>query len=532
MHGRAWLPQRLMARGPFLAWLILPGLLLLPVSALAILGRFDGLYGQDPFAYYNYAVGPLRENLLHLRPPPPFFWPPGYPLFVTFASFVVGATPLAGQLVSLLMGALTPVLTALMARELLPCLSVTETAQSGEGGEERLSSHIPLLAGLLVALTPQLWQSSLVVMSDATGLAAATLGAWALARYGRGGKPGWLVLAGAALAWAAITRWIYGLVAALCATYALALLAAHARLRQGRLAVRHGLGAALAAGMILFPVLIPALIGLQNASGSAPFAVDLEVYRWSPANALHREFITADGLLRYRLPNGLYYALAPLHTFFFTPLLAPFILPGLYVVARRRALAPWLLGVGWAAIVYGFHAGAPWQNFRFTLAYLPPLAVLAAAGLAEVHRRLSARPWLERGLAAIVVIGLGWMAIGGVRLAWGFISRKNGDLEIVRRVESETPSGGRLLTFGLTLTFQHYSHLETLELFHLSGTDLTNLVMEHRPTFLLIDTVNVETQWAGRPPSKNYDWLRAGPGLVTVDRLGSYTLFKVDDLLP
>ena len=112
------------------------------------------------------------------------------------------------------------------------------------------------------------------------------------------------------------------------------------------------------------------------------------------------------------------------------------------------------------------------------------------------------------------------------------ISRKNGDLEIVRRVESETPSGGRLLTFGLTLTFQHYSHLETLELFHLSGTDLTNLVMEHRPTFLLIDTVNVETQWAGRPPSENYDWLRAGPGLVTVDRLGSYTLFKVDDLLP
>ncbi|MEZ4768398.1 MAG: hypothetical protein R2844_08225 [Caldilineales bacterium] len=40
--------------------------LALPVLVVgaAVLRRFDGLYGQDPFAYYDYAVGPLRAAIL------------------------------------------------------------------------------------------------------------------------------------------------------------------------------------------------------------------------------------------------------------------------------------------------------------------------------------------------------------------------------------------------------------------------------------------------------------------------------------
>ena len=44
-------------------------------------------------------------------------------------------------------------------------------------------------------------------------------------------------------------------------------------------------------------------------------------------------------------------------------------------LGRRTRLArpTALLILGWAGVVYAFHAGAAWQNFRFTLAYLPPL---------------------------------------------------------------------------------------------------------------------------------------------------------------
>ncbi|MGH2524863.1 MAG: ArnT family glycosyltransferase, partial [Anaerolineales bacterium] len=349
-------------------------------GALALWWRFDGLYGQDPFAYFDYATGPARASLIRLGFLPSFYWPPGYPVLVAFASFVLGPIPLAGQLVSLLAGGATAVFTGLLAREVW---------QPNAGHASSVTCF--LLAGLLVALNAQLVQSSVVVMSDATGLAAATLGVWALARYGRVGKAGWLWLASGALAWAIVTRWIYGLVAVPCAAYVLWVLLRRARACQKLLALRHGLGAALVSGLILLPVIIPALTSLVRSTGPAPFAVDLEVYRWNPLNAFQREFVTADGHLSYAWPNGLYYALAPAHIYYFTPLLALFIVLGVWAVWQRRSIEWWLLIVGWAAMVYAFHAGAAWQNFRFTLAYLPPLAVLAAAGLVEMQQRLRPR---------------------------------------------------------------------------------------------------------------------------------------------
>ena len=81
---------------------------------------FDGLYGQDAYGYFDYAVGPLRAAIERAEPLPPFFWPPGYPLLVAALSFVLGPTPLVGQVVSLAMAALVPIFTALLARELAP----------------------------------------------------------------------------------------------------------------------------------------------------------------------------------------------------------------------------------------------------------------------------------------------------------------------------------------------------------------------------------------------------------------------------
>jgi hypothetical protein len=100
--------------------LLLPGLVvLLPVAALVLIRRFDGLYGQDAFAYYDYAVGPLRQSLLALRvvPPPEFYWPPGFPALVAIVSLALGTTPLAAQLVSLVMGTVAAVATAALTRE-------------------------------------------------------------------------------------------------------------------------------------------------------------------------------------------------------------------------------------------------------------------------------------------------------------------------------------------------------------------------------------------------------------------------------
>ncbi len=486
-------------------WVWLP--VLVPTALLALAGRFDGLYGQDPFAYYDYAVGPLRQSLLRLEPPPPFFWPPGYPFLVALVSLIVGETPLAGQVVSLASGSLVPLFTLLLAREVW-----------GDG--EPCPGLVPAVAGSVAAFTGQLWQSSAVVMADTAGLAAATLGVTFLARYGRRGRLADLVVAASALAGATLCRWIYALVAVPCALYALS---AVLRRQRGRQALLHVGAPALVVGLLLGPLVVPAAQALTgSSSGLAPFAGDLQVYTWHPGNALRREFVTVDGHLRYRFPNGLYYALAPAHPFFFTPLLASFLVPGVWALVRRPTPARLWLILGWAGVVYAFHAGAPWQNFRFTLAYLPPLAVVAAVGIAVVGERLG-----FRAVMAILAVGLVLMGVGGVRLSNRFIARKQADLELVRWVEAHVEPGARLITFEMTLTFRHYSALETWELFTLTPEELAALVADGRPTFLLLHVARVEAQWRDLAPGVNYRRLREGPGLVRLGERRGYVLFRV-----
>lgn len=502
-------------------WLLALGLII-PVGAggVALLEGFDGLYGQDPFAYFDYAMGPVRSSLLGLEPLAPFFWPPGYPLLVALVSLVLGPQPLAGQLVSLASGALVPVSTALLAREVWP--QTAEPSSPVPGGTVPLP--VPLLAGVLVACTGQLWQSSVVVMADTLGLAGATVGVWALARYGRRAGLRWLLLAAALLAAATMTRWIYGIVGIPCAAYALHVAFRH--LRTGT-ALAHAGAAAVVTGGILGPVLVPALLDvLRQGSGFLPFAGNFQVYRWNPLAAFEHEFVTADGRLAYALPTGIYYALAPARWAFFTPILAPLILPGIWMAVRRRAAAPTLLLLGWVGAVWAFHAGAAYQNFRFTLAFLPPLAILAAIGAQGVLAGLLRRRAFPVAVG-VVALGLGLMVAAGIHTTRSLIGFKNRSLEVVSWTEARTSADARLVTFDMTSTFRHYSSLPTLELYDQDPAGLAVLLEAEEPLYLLVDRVRMEGQWAEDAPGRNTRWLEAGPGLTPLGETHGFTLYRI-----
>lgn len=492
---------------------------LLPLPFLLLAGvvwpRFDGLYGQDAYAYYGYGTGVLREFLANGAPFPAFFWPPGYPLGLALLSLVAGPTPLIGQIVSLTAAALTPLFTYLLARELRP-----------------QDEWVPFVAALLVALNGQLWQSAVVVMADTTGLMFATLGMWAVARFGRtvGGR--WLVLAAAAMAYALLTRWAYGLVAIPATGYALSVALSHARLRPTR-AIGLLVSASVTVLLVMSPVLYAVLTGqMDPVSGRPAFTGDLGVYSWEPANVLRRQFETADGLLSYRLPNVLFYAATPALPYAFTPFVAWLIVPGLWVMLRERTPAIVWLVVGWAGIVIAFHVGAPYQNVRFSLAYLPPLAVTAAAGLAAIWSAMSRAPVatqriLRPALFVLLSIGVVTMVVSGGRRVGLFIAIKDGDRAAVRWVEDRTAPDANLICFGLTLTFQHYGRLRTYEIFHLAPSQLEGIIGEERPTYLLLDVGNVQRQWAGRSPGANYEWLRTQTKLRPLGEIGAYSLFHV-----
>lgn len=115
---------------------------------------FDGLYGQDSFAYYGYALA-LRQALLAGELPPPFFWPMGYPLVIGWMSLFLGSGPAAGQWVSVLAGAgLAPLVYQLV------------------GAYRSFAWRGGVVAGLLTAVAGQLLLSSVLVMADGAVCAA------------------------------------------------------------------------------------------------------------------------------------------------------------------------------------------------------------------------------------------------------------------------------------------------------------------------------------------------------------------------
>jgi hypothetical protein len=126
-----------------------------------------------------------------------------------------------------------------------------------------------------------------------------------------------------------------------------------------------------------------------------------------------------------------------------------------------------------------------------------------------------------------VFAGMLLMVHGGRALTRGFVLRKNADLATVAWVETQTPPSARLLTFNMTLTFQHESSLETIELYGVTPDDLADLLADGRPAYVLVDVSSIETQWQGQSPSVNYHWLRDQRGLLELGKNRSYTLFQV-----
>jgi hypothetical protein len=420
---------------------------------------------------------------------------------------LIGPVPFAGQFVSLIAGSVVVLMTALLAEA---------------PGEAFGSARLPLLAGAVAAMTPQLWQSSHVVMADTTALALATTGMWALVRHRSEPENWpWFILATVGLSGAVLTRWAY----ALLIPVAVVLAAANLARVDRRRAVAQMLAGAGICAALLWPLLVNAW-SLFAAAGSSPaYVVDLQVYRWSPTNALRTTFLTADGQLSYRFPNGVYYALAPGHRYLFTPLLAPLLLPGLWSLWRRGGRLQFFLLAGWLAMSTGFLAGAPYQNFRFNLAHLPPLAILVAAGWCWLWVRLRGyRRWF---IAAWLAGGLVWMAFGGLSLTRWFAERKAEQLSLVRWAEARMPIDARLITFQLTGTFRHYGAPEVLELFHLETDEIANLLMEKNPVYLLVDESNVGTQWTGLAPERNFSWMREQTELIQLGQRSGYTLFLV-----
>ena len=513
-------------------WLIALGLFVFALGLRAFMlvaYPFDGLYGQDAYAYYDYA-GQMRDSLIRGQSLPAFFWPLGYPLHIVAAMAIVGAQSLAGQIVSVIAGALISPLTFALAHEALLQIDPHRARRAG------------VIAGLIVAVAGQLMISSLSVMSDATGLAWATASAWLTLRYARTLRPGTLALAAFTLSIAVITRWVFGLLAlpwAICVLLAWRRSWASVGLPRGFM-----LG-------VMVVAIGGSIVGTQLLLGESHTG-DLQVVGWDLSNAFRSTAINSDGTFKYPMPIGLFYAQPLIHPAFLFPLLAPLWLVGLWSLAphlhraargsaqvqmlARSLLASGLglgrtdsptgaLLIGWPLVVYGFLAGIAWESARFPLAFFPPLAVWAGLGFDRIWEDRST--W-RRGLSALTTIAVVGAFVWSMRVVNNFVlQNKNANLARAQRIVEQLPRGTHVITFGLTMTLRRYTDLDAIEIYTETPATLADRVCGRDAVYLYLDVANIEQQWAGLAPEINTRWLRDGPGLEMIDQFEGYTLFKV-----
>lgn len=448
---------------------------------------FDGLYGQDAFAYYNFAIS-LRESLLHFQAPEAFFWPLGYPLMLIFAFVAGGTSAFSAQILSILLGSLLAPFLYFLAREM----------GMGQAGA--------FLAGLLMSFCGQAVQSSIVVMSDIPALFWAILSAFLLWRYLSIEKSNWLIAAMLCLGLAIITRWIY-----------LALLPV-----WGVLLLHHWRG--IRWKLSLYSVIALLLFLLPQAlySINSPFPVLNHewVVSWSPAHFLQQDFVNGDGRFYYASSNLTFYT-APFYQPYY--LAAPFLSLIILGIVSQTKLSNLLFLAGWGIIPLVFLLGIPYQNIRFGLILFPVAALLVGAGANWVMRWRFRIIWAII-LGAIIGYSLSQTLIVSHTTIAQFVKRQNQDATIVAWADRMIPSGSVVYSFGLTLRLQQIEDISVYDLFNETPESLDAKWLRGQNDYLLVNVWEIQNQWEGRSPYITFHWLFDNRGLLILGRNGNYVL--------
>ncbi|MGH2390694.1 MAG: hypothetical protein ACRDIE_21035 [Chloroflexota bacterium] len=536
---------------------------------------FDGLYGQDSFAYYYHALALWRDHALEyhwpwLPTPTRLYWPLGYPALLAVAFAAVGhASAHAAQTITMLCGlavtALTYALALRMARTILPPL---------------VSHAAAACAAWLIACSGLQVQASTTIMSDAPALCwgMTALWLWTDSRQGMLPRTVTSFLAGVFLALAISTRYEYAPLIVAPAVY-------------WWLARRHADPASpsLPAGLI-GAVLAGAPQLIYSAGYSSPVLNNEWLTGWRLTHLWQASFSTPDGVQHYAHSVGAFYLLRPLLAPESLPwVLVPFLLLGLLALAwncERRSFfwiirtpghapqgtndrlpgvdppapgridpaaiprgglptitgptaassGPWLgLPLAWWLAPTVYLIGVPFESARFALIAQPSLAMLEGFGLIWTVRFLSLH-CLEYA-RIIMVMAIVWAACGLAIASANstapltvLAQGKASDQAAVTWVKLHAPSGSAIATFDLTLTLYHYGNLEDRRsrLFDLSALDAADWAFLARaPRVLVIANVgNLARQWHGMPPDQAFIRLVKERRLTPVAAAGVYTIYE------
>lgn len=450
---------------------------------------YDGLYGQDPYAYYNYARA-IQAYWQDGTPPGAFVWPRIYPLLG--ALWMWGDPGPWMQFLSMAGSCLMLGMTINLLRMAQP-----------------QSRYAAPAAFLFIGLAPFLLRNSLSILSDTPALGLMTWALWQGERYLQGQRPRHLLCAGLLTGLAIWTRYPVALLMALpCLLWMI-----HAARQRQLLPL-----------LLFIPVMLLAsiphfwLLPHPTDEGVGHVFQNSNFVQWSPWNAFQRDFQQQDGHLSFSTPN----LVASLGIFWHPR----------YLGIGGFAIFAWLLRKRWgmprfqwaslgSILVYSlFLAGVPFQNARFHLLSLP----FAGKVLAPAWDRAATWIMQRRGLGLflfglIFVLQLGM----GIYACRALFATSALEQQIAAELRTIPNNQRRLYEFSLEAMLKARG----------VGFEKVNLwypdIPAPRPTDLLI--FNLEafgTQFQGKSPMKNWEFIQSNYKLRVLKQWeGGWQLYEI-----
>ena len=511
---------------------------------------FDGLYGQDSYAYY-YQARELWSGIWGTPSPTwPFaseglyHWPVGYHLLIMAGFFLTGEDPTGGRLLTLALAALQPVFVALLAR-------------LAWRGSTPLQSYAAGVAAGLVMLTAGVYtRAGLTLMADiptifwATASMCCLLQAWPPGSEGharQGGRTAWAVAFGAALGLAILTRYISALFLAPVTLYLLiwywkrrAAVQPESRRRRIYLLPVVALAACLCS---LLPQVVYSIsrgVSTVDTSGAIVWRLD---------NFLRTTMSGPDGTATYTQPMAQFYFVDPLIAVsagFLSPLYLPALALGLATLLRGRQWGVISLLLAWWLVPAAFFSGGLYQAHRFIVMYLPPIALLVGVGAATALGavttviREKGRTGLRMGVAIVALVLLAGVATGVVqssRAAYRQVTElaniKSSELAVVaaaRQAASEPRSiqgKPRAVVFGISAALYHYTGWQILDIYNHDESEMARFLTGDGPMLAVVPERSMTTQWAATPSGERWAWLQANYALQERGSVGDYKIYRV-----
>jgi 4-amino-4-deoxy-L-arabinose transferase-like glycosyltransferase len=472
---------------------------------LIIIFRFDGLYGQDAYAYLEFSKR-FYEAISGFQIPPHFYWPIGFYLFASVFTILMGGNvDLSALLVSLNSGSLCAGFVYLLAYEL------------AKGFDETERKELSIYAGLITIFSPILVKQSIVIMSDSLALMFASWALWQFVKYFNEDKLKNIIFAFILFSFAVMTRYAFTLLAMPVVLYLIYNLTIQELWRKKY--IKDTL-IAFIIGSIIF---IPQFYYLFG-HGISYFQYEGQHGTWAASwnflNFFRKDFMTFDGTMHYRLWNGLYNLAPVFHPMYLSIFGIPF-LTGTYLLFKRKKKNILVLLLAWIAVYYFYISGNPFQSLRYTMSFLPAMAIVSAYGLAKIKiNNLYKYLFLYAGLFLFVVYGVYHIS--------SFVEQKNAELEVVNKVSSVVPDGSVVFAFDITLAVNHYTKITAQEYFNYTEEELKNkITAAANDIYFILPLEAIKTQWKGLPLEKKYEFIKSNYPLQTVTSVNKFTILKI-----